>query len=80
MTITKYSAMFSMIILVAGTVVAAASLFVNVEAFKDSDFKKKINSKKCIAFNLVINGEIIRSGARGDPICINYNPDLISID
>jgi hypothetical protein len=66
--------------LVVGTVVAAASLFVNVEAFKEVDFKKKINSKKCIASNVIINGEIIRSGAKGDPICINYNPALTPID
>jgi len=73
MTITKYSAILSMVILMTGIVVATASLFVNVEAFKDPDFKKIIISKKCINFNLTVNGEIIKTINRGDPICINHN-------
>jgi tetrahydromethanopterin S-methyltransferase subunit D len=73
MTITKYSAMLSIVILITGIVVATASLFVNVEAFKDPDFKKIINSKKCTNFNLNVNGELIKTINRGDPICINHN-------
>jgi hypothetical protein len=44
MTITKYSEIFSIVVLMVGVIVPATSLFVNVEALKDSDFKKKINS------------------------------------
>ena len=82
MTITKYSAIFSMVVLMAGVTLAATSLFVNVEALKDSDFKKKINSKKCTTFNLNINGETIREIRRGDPICLKINTNKIinSID
>jgi hypothetical protein len=82
MTITKLSGFFTMVILMAGVTVAAASIFVNVEAFADSDFKKKVSIKKCTNFNLNvnINGEEVVSEefSRGDPICLNSNTNIAS--
>ena len=77
MNITKFSAMFSMAILMSGVAAVTFSLFSeDAQALRgDNDFKKyKVKKIKCNNININIDGEEIFSSPNNDfPTCFNNN-------
>ena len=75
MNITKYSAIFSMAILLSGALVATFSFFIaNAEALKENKYKKfKVEKIKCNNINVNIDGEEIIHTENNGPICFNNN-------
>ena len=76
MNITKYSAIFSMAILLSGALAITFSFFIaDAQALQDNHFKKfKVKKFKCINFNLNIDGEEKFSSPNDKfPSCLNIN-------
>ena len=75
MNITKYSAMFSMAILLSGALAATFSFFIaNSEALEENKYKKyKVKKIKCNNINVNIDGEEIIHTENNGPICFNNN-------
>jgi hypothetical protein len=75
MNITKYSAMFSMAILLSGALATAFSFFIaNAEALEDNKYKKiKVKKLKCNNINVNIDGEEIIHTENNGPFCFNNN-------
>ncbi len=75
MNITKYSAIFSMAILLSGALATAFSFFIaNAEALEENKYKKfKVKKLKCNNINVNINGEEIIHTENNGPFCFNNN-------
>ena len=77
MNITKYSALFSMAVLMSGVVAVTFSFFSeNAQALiADKEFKKyKVKKFKCNNININIDGEEIFSSDNNNfPVCFNNN-------
>ena len=75
MNITKFSAMFSMAILLSGALAPTFSFFIaNSEAFEEKKFKNyKVKKIKCNNINVNIDGEEIIHTENNGPICFNNN-------
>ena len=75
MNITKYSAIFSMAILLSGTLAATFSFFIgDAEALEENKYKKfKVKKFKCNNINVNINGEEIIHTENNGPFCFNNN-------
>ena len=76
MNITKFSAIFSMAVLLSGALATAFSFFIaNAEALEDNKYKKiKVKKIKCNNINVNIDGEEIFSSDNNNfPVCFNNN-------
>jgi hypothetical protein len=75
MNITKFSAIFSMVMLLSGALATAFSFFIaNAEAIEDNKYKKiKVKKLKCNNINVNIDGEEIIHTENNGPFCFNNN-------
>ena len=72
MNITKYSAMFSVAILLSGVLAVTFAYFIaNAEALEEK--KIKVKKIKCNNINVNIDGEEIIHTENNGPFCFNNN-------
>ena len=72
MNITKYSAMFSVAILLSGVLAVTFTYFIaNAEALEEK--KIKVKKIKCNNINVNIDGEEIIHTENNGPFCFNNN-------